>query len=197
MPGTAPVVGYRKVKVNNEFVRITTRDQTNRYAEKFLNQFFNFELETVPLQQDTARDLFGFLCSQNGAVDTFNIQIPKVTENQVPNIDDSTVYATSVGDEAIGQYQMNIQQSAGDTDIIRRGDFLKFANHNKLYQFVADYDDSSELITIYPPLVAAVPQGTQLILNPTATVRLIGETVEQEFMTEGYARLKFDLREEY
>jgi hypothetical protein len=90
------------------------------------------------------------------------------------------------------EYQL-VQHSAGATSItlggtgtgtLKAGDFIKFANHDKVYMVVADQADiSTGTLTIEPPLTTAVSSSTIVYDNVPFTVYLTNDI--QEFGVVG------------
>lgn len=196
MPGTCPSVNFSKLVVDSVATRVETFDQTNRYTEKFLRQTFQFGLETAYLERAAGTDLFGFLCN-NGPIYQFQMPLPTNLYHG-GTLPSGTTVATYLTNRNKGAEQITYQITAGSTGSIGKGAFFKFANHNKLYRFKeADNDATSGLVHIFPPLVTAVPSGTQITFNPTFTAKLIDEKITKEYATHGYMKLKFTVREDY
>jgi hypothetical protein len=70
------------------------------------------------------------------------------------------------------------------TGTLKAGDFIKFANHDKVYMVVADQSDiSTGTLTIEPPLTTAITTSTIIYDNVPFTVYLTNDI--QEFGVVG------------
>lgn len=150
-------------------------------------QYYSFGVQYPNI---TARD-FGpvaaFIAAQFGSYDDFQIVLPSISypkgnnysfigTPQVALLSGSLVAGvTSIPCNAFG--------GASKTEVLRAGDFIKFANHNKVYMVAANVNtnaSSEATITITPGLVTTVPNGT-LLTTTAVPFTVIIEDFQQEY----------------
>ena len=95
----------------------------------------------------------------------------------------------------------------GGVTLIKTGDFIKYANHDKVYmwkglQFTvpcANFVDAlgTQNGYIWPPCQEDVPANTNLSWDPEFKVALIDEPLAVQTDIAGLFKLKFNVREEY
>lgn len=140
--------------------------------------FFNYEWSL--LTSDQAADLRGFLHAQKGQYDSFTIIPPGI----------STARGSFAGSPLVqGAHAAGVESVTLDgltpsaTNIARRGDFIKFNNHAKVYQITADVNANGSgvaVLPVLPPLMAALSDNEPIVTSSIPfTVGLVGDAVEQ------------------
>jgi hypothetical protein len=89
---------------------------------------------------------------------------------------------------AIGSANVTVDTSnTGVAEVLRAGDYFKFANHSKVYQAVINCNslsDGNATLTFASPTVSNVPAGTSLTITNVPFTAIIDST-EQD-VTVGF-----------
>lgn len=128
--------------------------------------------------------IMAFIMAQQGSLETFQIQLP-LHDDALGSVS-GTVEAN--GSHSIGDSTINID---GITGTLKAGDFIKFANHSKVYMVTADRSGSG-VMNIQPALLEAVPDNTVVTYdNVQFTVRLANDV--QEIRARGYEQYTYEV----
>ena len=181
-----------------------------------LKHAWEFDFETVPMTRSDMGPIYSFLLDQYGSAETFTIKPPTTAHQYTTDtLSDRTFFqnsALSKGDVGIIFFIESTEDSQNFSDdggvtLIKTGDFIKYANHDKVYmwkslQFTvpcANFEDAlgTQNGYIWPPYQEDVPSGTNLSWDPEFKVALIHEPMAVPTDTSGLFKLKFSVREEY
>jgi hypothetical protein len=128
--------------------------------------------------------IYSFVLAQKGQLETFQF-IPPVVGSTEGN---ATGTVTTNGTFALGATSITI---AGLTGTLKAGDFIKFANHNKIYMLTADRSGAG-VMTIEPPLILAVGNGISITYTSVPfTVRLNNDL--QQYRLNGFERYTYEI----
>ena len=163
---------------------LSVTDSGKKLSRQIDGQRFGFTARIITAKRDDVYgELMAFIIKQRSGKENFTI-IPPELKN-------------AKGHET-GTVLVNGTHTAGDTTIamdgfaqdttkrFRTGDFIKFANHTKVYMVVADVTSSSNsaTVTIEPPLVSNLADNETVTYdNVPFTVYLTNDV--QEFGTVG------------
>ena len=116
-------------------------------------------LQTPLIRASEARAYQGFINARRGAYEAFDIQIPQ----------QSTPQGTALGSPTYGSHSGDALTlngfTANQTGALQVGDYLRFANHNKVYQAASQADANGSgvaVFDIYPPLMET-PSGGEAV----------------------------------
>jgi hypothetical protein len=127
-------------------------------------------------RSDVYGELMAFIVKQRSGKENFTI-IP-------PEIEDARGTASGVPHGTASAGATSITLGGTGTGTLKAGDFIKFANHDKVYMVVADQTDiSTGTLTIEPPLTTAISSSTIVYDNVPFTVYLTNDI--QEFGVVG------------
>ena len=127
-------------------------------------------------RSDVYGDLMAFIVKQRSGKENFTI-IP-------PEIEDARGTASGVPHGTASAGATSITLGGTGTGTLKAGDFIKFANHDKVYMVVADQSDiSTGTLTIEPPLTTAVSSSDIQYDDVPFTVYLTNDI--QEFGVVG------------
>lgn len=134
-------------------------------------QCWRFRYTYDGMERDTYLDMWGFLNAQRGQYETFQIVLPtgvwpRGTWGGTPLV--NGVHAAGVSSIVTDGNTISI------TGFGKRGDFVKFGSHSKVYQLTADVNSDGSgngTLSIMPALVAV------LVDNDTITVTSVPFTV--------------------
>jgi len=148
-----------------------------RFARQIDGQRFGFTASIITAKRsDVFGELMAFIMKQRSSKETFTIVPPEIsnargTASGIPN-GTASAGATSVSLGGTG------------TGTLKAGDYIKFANHDKVYMVVEDQSDiSTGSLTIEPPLTTAVSSSDIIYDNVPFKVHLTSDV--QEFGSVG------------
>ena len=168
-----------------------------RSVKQFAAQYFSFSVQMPPMNQADFMEFYSFLVKQKGSFDTFTFQYP--LENQ--GVDKGQTDIAVNGSASAGATQVPMDGfSTSTNDVLKAGDLIKFANHNKIYMITDDENANSSgevaAVDIEPPLQAAVVNNEAVTVNqPSFTVALEQDDVLYSTDAAGFFTLSFDVRE--
>ena len=148
---TSPVFNAFNFKDESNTL-VSLSDSGRRFARKVDNQRWKFTCKYVNLTRAEFAPILAFITKQRGQKETFTVIPPKIKDalgSETTTI--SVNGAHTAGDTTIAIDGFNAD-SAGS---LKAGDFIKFANHTKVYMVVADVTPSSNAatVTIEPPII--------------------------------------------
>ena len=127
-------------------------------------------------RSDVYGELMAFIVKQRSGKENFTI-IP-------PEMEDARGTASGIPTCTASAGATSITLGGTGTGTLKAGDFIKFANHDKVYMVVADQSDiSTGTLTIEPPLTTAITTSTIIYDNVPFTVYLTNDI--QEFGVVG------------
>ena len=100
----------------------------------------------------------------------------------------SPVISLASGSTAVGV--------TGGTGTLKKGDLIKFSNHNKVYMITEDVNlDGSTVdrIPFYPPLITALTGGGQTITYTDVPFTVYMDRDEQKFITQADGTFKYEI----
>jgi hypothetical protein len=168
-----------------------------RSVKQFAAQYFTFSVQMPPMNQADFMQFYSFLVKQKGSFDTFTFQYP--LENQ--GVDKGQTDIAVNGSASAGATQVPMDGfSTSTNDVLKAGDLIKFANHDKIYMITDDENANSSgevaAVDIEPPLQAAVVNNEAVTVNqPSFTVALEQDDVLYSTDAAGFFTLSFDVRE--
>ena len=201
MSGTYPTgyLGFQAVDfqiVTPSIVSQAVSGKSRRIAHG--HSYYTFSIRYNQILNKDFGPIRAFLAKQGGPVDSWQIVLPEVSYSQGAEIASIGTPVTS-GTLAAGVKTCTISGlGASKSQILRAGDFFKFANHTKVYMAVDDLNSNGSgvgTLNFAGALCASVPSGTGIIANAVPfTVIQEGET--QEFTTGvGFTTFEFRCRE--
>jgi len=148
-----------------------------RFARQIDGQRFGFTARIITgKRSDVYGELMAFIIKQRSGKENFTI-IP-------PEVEDARGTASGIPHGTASAGATSITLGGTGTGTLKAGDFIKFANHDKVYMVVADQSDiSTGSLTIEPPLTTAVSSSDITYDNVPFTVHLTNDM--QEFGVVG------------
>lgn len=168
-----------------------------RSVKQFAAQYFTFSVQMPPMNQADFMEFYSFLVKQKGSFDTFTFQYP--LENQGADKGQTDIAVN--GSASAGATQVPMDGFSTSTNgVLKAGDLIKFANHDKIYMITDDENANSSgevaAVDIEPPLQAAVVNNEAVTVNqPSFTVALEQDDVLYSTDAAGFFTLSFDVRE--
>ena len=148
-----------------------------KLARQIDGQRWGFTARVITAKRsDVYGELMAFIVKQRSGKENFTIVPPEVEDAR------GTASGTPNGTASAGATSITLGGSG--TGTLKAGDFIKFANHDKVYMVVADQSDiSTGSLTIEPPLTTAVSSSDITYDNVPFTVHLTNDI--QEFGVVG------------
>jgi hypothetical protein len=166
MSGTFPTTPVAaSIKVSSFYpTMISVSHSLKRQVRRRGGHQWMFDVSYPPLTRSEFAPVYAFCIKQRGQFETFTFVPPVVSVPQ---------------GTATGTPLANGAASVGDTSIVtdgwsnsitcmKAGDYLKFANHDKVYMVVEDVSSDGSgnaTLTIEPPLTAAVADDEALTVT--------------------------------
>jgi len=165
-----------------------------KLARQIDSQRFGFTVQIITAKRsDVYGELMAFIIKQRSGKENFTIVPPEIEDAR------GTASGTPHGTASAGATSITLGGTG--TGTLKAGDFIKFANHDKIYMVVADQSDiSTGSLTIEPPLRTAVANSNITYDNVPFTVYLTNDI--QDFGVSGadnsgnlYYEYQFDVEE--
>ena len=208
MSGTFPTGNIRAVNFkSNQTNLLTTTISGRRQAKTQGAQFFSFTIQTPPLTTADHKEIMGFMTSQQGPFDAFQIVLPEIS-TPAGSITSNTLVVNAPSNLAAGVKSIPVDGGvASASGYLKKGDVIRFidttdsANNVKVYMVTADLDLNSSgegTLSIEPGLIDGVNNNSTVETNGVQfTVFQTGSTQEYQFGVDGKAQLEVDVREAY
>jgi len=179
MSGALPNTDFTAINIKSEQKTLmSTTDSGKTFRRQVDGQRFKFTCSYKTQPRLAFQSIMAFIIKQRSSKENFTITFPN--------------YLNAKGNES-GTVLVNNAHTVGDTTItmdgfhadgthrFRAGDFIKFANHTKVYMVVADVTSSSNAatVTIEPPLVSALANDEAVAYDDVPfTVHLVSDLQE-------------------
>lgn len=159
--------------------------------------FYTFSAKYSNVTAYSMGAVTGFLSSQYGPVESFQIILDEISYSKSPT-PPSTTPATSAT-LAAGSNSIALTNCGNTKTVLAAGDFFKFANHTKVYMCVNDVVSNSggaATLTFSGACVSGVPSGTNLTIT-AVPFTVINDTDSQEYTVGngGISTMSVDFRE--
>jgi len=190
MSGTLPTSPeFKSVGFTSEQKTITsTTDSGKMFSTQIDGQRFSFTASYPTMTRETFSPVLAFIMKQRSQQNTFQVSLPDL-KNAKGNVSGTVLVdgAHTAGDTTITVDAM--------TGTLKAGDFVKFANHTKVYMVVADVtaDGSNDAtLTIEPPSRSNLANNEAVTYDGVQfTVRLSNDV--QQFKTSVIDQYTFEL----
>ena len=193
---TSPVFNAFNFKDESNTL-VSLSDSGRRFARKIDNQRWKFTCKYVNLTRAEFAPILAFITKQRGQKETFTVIPPKIKDalgSETTTI--SVNGAHTAGDTTIAIDGFNAD-SAGS---LKAGDFIKFANHTKVYMVVADVTPSSNAatVTIEPPIIENLSNDETVTYDDVPfTVYLDTRVQQYDLGINDLYNYEFDVREAF
>ncbi len=213
MSGTFPTTIFPRSfqVINNRPTLINQSVSGKRVTRKYGSQYWTLEVGLPPLNKNDGLGVYGFLQQQQGSFEKFSFTHPDDNRGTVggntakaaaglPVQEANVNGAHSAGDSTIDVDFNFVAQSDSTDSVFKRGDVIKFANHDKVYMIKSDVNVPTaspqvRTLSIEPPLIADLANDESVVVNtPTYSVYLTGD-VGYTTDASGLYYYNFSLRE--
>jgi hypothetical protein len=180
MAGAFPISSAKIESLGIKSIQNTIISKTvsgKKLARQIDGQRWGFTARIITAKRsDVYGELMAFIVKQRSGKENFTIIPPEVEDAR------GTASGTPNGTASAGATSITLGGTG--TGTLKAGDFIKFANHDKIYMVVADQSDiSTGSLTIEPPLTTAVSSSDIQYDNIPFTVHLTNDI--QEFGVVG------------
>jgi len=162
MSGTFPTAGFTTVNwQSNTVSRVTTSVSGITKRLKTGAQYWSFSLKSPALSRADFMSLYSFIVKQDGQFSSFSVVPPVISTTRGTASGTVTVNANT----SPGVLTCNV---SGGTGTLKKGDLIKFSNHDKVYMLTEDVnlDNSTvDTLTFYPNLTEAITTSTTVDYN--------------------------------
>jgi hypothetical protein len=167
--------------------------------------YYTWTAKYSPLTPRDAGPIIGFIRYAEGPLYSFEVVLPEISFTKCFSQPTGNVSVRS--NIAIGSSNVLITTTnTGTGEVLRAGDYFKFANHSKVYQAVincntdantnATYGTGNTVLTFASPTVSNVPAGTNLTITNVPFTAII-DSAEQDITVGfgGMTELEIQMRE--
>ena len=180
MAGAFPISSAKIESLGIKSIQNTIISKTvsgKKLARQIDGQRWGFTARIITAKRsDVYGELMAFIVKQRSGKENFTIIPPEVEDAR------GTASGTPNGTASAGATSITLGGTG--TGTLKAGDFIKFANHDKVYMVVADQSDiSTGSLTIEPPLTTAITNSDIQYDNVPFTVHLTNDV--QEFGAVG------------
>jgi len=155
---------------------------------------WEFTLTTVAMNLEEQRRAMAWAFGLLGRKGVFETTVPRYSKPLGKALGAPTVRANASAGNSIVQLQGFIGSVIGQ---LIAGDFIRFSNHNKVYQIQSDVNSNGSgqlTIQIMPQLTTDLPVSTSLIMNSVPfSFRLARDIQEFEASTSGSGFVTYEL----
>lgn len=194
MSGTFPTAGFSAVNwQSNTVSRITTSVSGITKRLKTGAQYWSFSLKSPALSRADFMSLYSFIVKQDGQFSSFTVVPPVISTTRGTASGTITVNANT----SPGVLTCNV---SGGTGTLKKGDLIKFSNHDKVYMLTEDVnlDNSTvDTLTFYPSLTDAITTTTTVdYTNVPITVFLNSDQQAYTANADGTFQYEIAVRED-
>ena len=192
MSGSFPISSAKFQAFNVKSIQDTILSKSvsgKKLARQIDGQRWGFTARIITAKRsDVYGELMAFIVKQRSGKENFTIIPPEMEDAR------GTASGTPHGTASAGATSITLGGTG--TGTLKAGDFIKFANHDKVYMVVADNSDiSTGTLTIEPPLRTAV-SGTDITYDDVPfTVSLTNDVQEYNIGTTNLYAYELDVVE--
>jgi hypothetical protein len=190
MSGTYPTTPeFQAINVVSKHKNLMSEAISGRVQVRAIGgQKWQFTAKYNPMTRVEFMPVYSFVTAQQGMLGTFTIVPPVISSTS------GTASGTALvnGNHAIGDSTITVD---GFTGSLKAGDFVKFANHSKVYMLTADRSGAGTM-TIEPALVATLANDEVITYNSVPfTMRLSNDIQEYSLSANEYYTYEIDMAE--
>ena len=169
------------------------------------HSFYSFTVKYNNISRYDMGPIIGFIAQQYGPLEKFQIVLPEISFTKVGNQTTTSVTCTtgtSTWNDGTahtgylaGVDHVNVAGVASGKNLLRAGDFFKFANHDKVYMCTTTWTTGNPLY-FSGSLVKNVPNGTALVIDSVPFTVMLNNPMQQiDVGIGGITQLQLDMKE--
>ena len=183
-----PAKGFKTLDFQtNTNTRITTSVSGITHRIKTGGQSWSFKLKSPAMTKADMMADYSFIVQQDGQYGSFTIVPSAIGSTR------GTATGTLTNDATVALGQ-SAAQTDGGSGTLKKGDLIKFSNHDKVYMLTADVTISgtNDAISFYPPLVTAITDSTTITYN-NVPIKVFQDKDQIKFITQADGTYKYEL----
>lgn len=195
MSGTFPASpSFQAVNFKINTPTLTTMTNSGKSRRVGMgHSYYSFTVKYGNLTRYDMGPIVGFVAEQYGPLESFQIVLPELSYSKVGNQTTTTVTTSSA--YTAGVDHVVVSGVGSGKNLLRAGDFFKFANHSKVYMCTTTWTVGNPLY-FSGSLVADVPSGTQIIYNEVPFTVILENGIQQyDVGIGGITSMSLDMRE--
>ena len=152
-------------------------------------------LQFVPGTQAEYRPIQAFFAKARGPLNDFYVQIPGVS-NFIGTDGPSTLQLNTLA--TVGATSISVNNISGPASVIKAGNVIQLAGHDKVYMVVADVTANSgaNTFTIEPPIVTQTSPGATITYkNVYFKMFATNDLQEYQYTNNGLVAYRVDVQE--
>jgi hypothetical protein len=176
---------FTAINVTSEHSNLRSETRSGRTIVRSLgSQRWRFTAKYDDLTREQFAPVLAFVMSTRGGLNSFEIVPPVISTTQ------GSISGTPAvnGGHLSGDNTINVDSFTGT---LKAGDFIKFADHSKVYMVVADRSGTGTM-TIEPPLIQDVPTNTSITVSSVPFTMRVDNDIQQ-YRLSGYDRYQFQI----
>lgn len=172
---------------SNSNTRVTTSVSGKTQRRKVGAQSWSLKLQSPAMEKADFMADFSFLVQQDGQYGSFTIVPPDIGSSR------GTVSGTLTNDATVAVGQSACQTDGG-TGTLKKGDLIKFSNHDKVYMITADVTitGTNDAISFYPPLVTALTNTTTITYS-NVPIKVYLDTDQIKTITQANGLYRYEI----
>ena len=183
-----PAKGFKTLDFQtNTNTRTTTSVSGITHRIKTGGQSWSFKLKSPAMTKADMMADYSFIVQQDGQYGSFTIVPSEIGSTR------GTATGTLTNDATVALGQ-SAAQTDGGSGTLKKGDLIKFSNHDKVYMLTADVTISgtNDAISFYPPLVTAITDSTTITYN-NVPIKVFQDKDQIKFITQADGTYKYEL----
>lgn len=150
--------------------------------------FYTFNGKYASLTPSQASAVTSFVAKQYGQVESFQIVLPRISYNKAADFAQAVGNAKVKTAAAKGVYQVILKGLGANKAVFKAGDFVKFANHSKVYMVTDDItsDGAGEATLFFSgKLVVNVVVDEVLTINAVPFTVILDQDADEFTVANG------------
>jgi hypothetical protein len=188
MSGTFPsTVGFETLDFqSNVQNRVTVAVSGKAQRIRVGAQYWSFKLKSPAMTRADFMTAYSFVVKQDGQYGSFTVVPPTIASTR--GTASGTV--TSTGSVAASALTAAV---SGGTGTLKKGDLIKFSNHDKVYMITEDVASlASATLNFYPNLVTGITNTTTVTYN-NVPLKVYLDSDQQKYITQADGTYKYEI----
>ena len=189
MSGTFPITkGFQTLDFqSNTTTRVTVSVSGKTQRIRVGGQYWSFKLKSPAMTRADMMADYAFIVQQDGQYESFTIVPPEISSTR------GTASGTLTNDATVAAGQ-SACQTDGRSGTLKKGDLIKFSNHDKVYMITADVTitGTNDSISFYPPLTTGITNTTTITYN-NVPIKVYLDSDDQKFITQTDGTYKYEI----
>ena len=186
-----PSTPFSNLTLTSNVPTLITRSLNGREERaQIATQFWSFSASFSNLTDTQRRQLLGFIMSKRGAYSSFTIELPDTLDDSSGAYTGTITTTTATA----GALSFTATVASNNTLILRSGDMIKFANHDKVYMVTADATSTGAgglTVSLFPAI--RTTSNTVVVTHKTVPITVRFGSQEYSFQMAQELFGSFDL----